>query len=671
MAFIKTWLQWHRSAHQVKEPEPDDTVEGGSGFRQSVSDTSNAMKSQYLPSRLLYIGESDSFMTRIVQKRDYTEDIYGYAALSYCWRQKEPLQLKKANVRQFEHAIPIGSFSQAHQDAIHVIRRLGLCYLWIDALCIIQDCETDKQKEIPLMHKVYACADIVILATAAWDSSESFFVSQNPLALSPCILSVRGQVSEEGGFRFTAQRFGAIYAYSSQYVTDWDDDLRYSRLTSRGWAFQEMHLARRYASFGEHQIQLYCRECESLTDQIDRPKIDNGNIFQDIHLTRPDILLFLYHLICHTIQSSYFLQRFLKPLMHSAKKRVSKAKARVPAADKSEPKIEIYRMLEEAERIWWTLVHRYSSTKLTMSKDRLPAVEGLARYLHELTIWPSDRPDSRLVDTQFSADYIAGHWNTEWFALGLLWIVSNGLATRPTPRAPSWSWASVDVRITPGLLKSNPAESSTEIEILTKPLAADNFRLRLRGVLREARWSNFVYGKQYYNCRSPATSSNYVQPKPVESRKDLEQFTALTDDSGMGPEAYNLETLNSATKLGYFIPDSIDYSAGKQPQDRTIFCLRIVIEPEERHKEDFSYAWVTRGLALLRVGDADRSVFKRVGFIELHRDSGGISIPLFSELSARGFYTTRVRRGILRQILTQRDFSKGLRSRTSSLNKDD
>ena len=49
------------------------------------------------------------------------------------------------------------------QDAITVTRKLGIRYLWVDALCIIQDSNSDKANEIREMGNVYKMQQSLLL----------------------------------------------------------------------------------------------------------------------------------------------------------------------------------------------------------------------------------------------------------------------------------------------------------------------------------------------------------------------------------------------------------------------------------------------------------------------------------------------------------------------------
>jgi hypothetical protein len=60
------------------------------------------------------------------------------------------------------------------QDAVQVTRELGIQYLWIDSLCIIQWNTEDWQHEAKRMEGVYASAYCTIAATSAVDLNAGF-----------------------------------------------------------------------------------------------------------------------------------------------------------------------------------------------------------------------------------------------------------------------------------------------------------------------------------------------------------------------------------------------------------------------------------------------------------------------------------------------------------------
>jgi len=70
-----------------------------------------------------------------------------YVALSSSWGTELPLRTTKETLDKYCEEIPFEDFPKTLHDALHVTRGMGLQYIWIDALCIIQDDENDWQEQ--------------------------------------------------------------------------------------------------------------------------------------------------------------------------------------------------------------------------------------------------------------------------------------------------------------------------------------------------------------------------------------------------------------------------------------------------------------------------------------------------------------------------------------------
>jgi hypothetical protein len=79
----------------------------------------------------------------------------GYATLSYCWGEAQKLLLlTTAVLKAWKERPPVENLSRSLQDAIEVTRALEIRYLWVDALCILQNDPSDKT-EIERMGEIY------------------------------------------------------------------------------------------------------------------------------------------------------------------------------------------------------------------------------------------------------------------------------------------------------------------------------------------------------------------------------------------------------------------------------------------------------------------------------------------------------------------------------------
>ena len=94
-----------------------------------------------LPTRVLDVSAANAGPRLLV-----TGGVPGrYVALSYCWGRDASLTLKHANFEQFKVGIALSNFPRTLRDAVVVTRAMGLRYLWIDAVCIIQDSAEDTR----------------------------------------------------------------------------------------------------------------------------------------------------------------------------------------------------------------------------------------------------------------------------------------------------------------------------------------------------------------------------------------------------------------------------------------------------------------------------------------------------------------------------------------------
>ena len=95
-----------------------------------------------MPTRLLDLSDN-----KVILRERAT--VQHYACLSHCWGSGASiLKTTLATKQGFQKQIPWDSLPTTFTDAIDVCRKLGLDYLWIDSLCIIQDCNEDVSSEI-------------------------------------------------------------------------------------------------------------------------------------------------------------------------------------------------------------------------------------------------------------------------------------------------------------------------------------------------------------------------------------------------------------------------------------------------------------------------------------------------------------------------------------------
>jgi hypothetical protein len=128
-----------------------------------------------LPTRVIDVGDSVSAVRLVISNGKKAK----YATLSHCWGLK-PVSLitTEASLQDNLRSITLDASSKTFQQAAEVTRHLGLRYLWIDSLCIIQGSAIDWANEAARMSSVYSNATVCLSANAASDASQGIFPSQ-------------------------------------------------------------------------------------------------------------------------------------------------------------------------------------------------------------------------------------------------------------------------------------------------------------------------------------------------------------------------------------------------------------------------------------------------------------------------------------------------------------
>lgn len=212
---------------------------------------------QTLPSRLLEVSMTagEKPFVRLVYGKDTSQDCR-YVTLSYCWGGISPITLRQDNLRELAVAIPWESLPKTLQDASWLITQLGFSYLWVDALCIIQDSSMDWSTEAAKMKTVYANSSLNIMADHGFDSKQGLFRPRQPEVLRPFVWQDSRQ--DSGVYRLC-------------YVERFMREVFQAPLNGRAWVVQERFLAPRALHFGEKQVFWECAEltaAEALPDSV-------------------------------------------------------------------------------------------------------------------------------------------------------------------------------------------------------------------------------------------------------------------------------------------------------------------------------------------------------------------------------------------------------------------
>lgn len=185
-----------------------------------------------LPTRLILISSESP---RLLLTSECTRRPQ-YATLSHSWGSCDMIKLTSENLDSFIKMIPVKRLPNTFKDAIEIAQQLGLDYLWIDSLCIIQDSEDDWQKESALMSSVYSGSTITIAASSARDSNHGCFLKPSNFSGG-----LRARITIDGQQRGQDFRSKEVYDLSTFNT----------HLGTRAWALQEKLLPPRTIHFGD------------------------------------------------------------------------------------------------------------------------------------------------------------------------------------------------------------------------------------------------------------------------------------------------------------------------------------------------------------------------------------------------------------------------------------
>lgn len=195
-----------------------------------------------LPTRLLYLESSAAAdpVVRLLDDCNSTLDAATpYFALSHSWGNVMPIELKSHLLASFTKGIDYFDLPKTFRDAVDLTLQLGVSYIWIDSLCIIQDSSTDWLHEAQRMALVYTFSHLTIAASA----------SMNPLTG----LASTGAHPQPIFVRPTWWNYHDDWKYDSgQLLRVHDDGVKSfehaivsSPLNKRGWTYQEYLLSPR------------------------------------------------------------------------------------------------------------------------------------------------------------------------------------------------------------------------------------------------------------------------------------------------------------------------------------------------------------------------------------------------------------------------------------------
>lgn len=101
-----------------------------------------------------------------------------HLTLSHCWgrvSESAPWKLTKSHYDHNTVRVPFRNLPRAFEEAVELTCMLGERYIWIDSLCIVQDCLSDWMTEAGNMADIYSQS--LCTFSAASNSAKKWTVS--------------------------------------------------------------------------------------------------------------------------------------------------------------------------------------------------------------------------------------------------------------------------------------------------------------------------------------------------------------------------------------------------------------------------------------------------------------------------------------------------------------
>ena len=199
--------------------------------------------SRILPTRVLDVGATiDSCQLRLLK----THGLCGqYIALSHCWGLNRHIVTNLNNLELHERRIPYESLPKTFQDAVVITRSMGMRYIWIDSLCIVQDDIQDWKNEASKMADVYRNAYCTVAATGSRGDQDGIFAARTEQDI--CTL------------RYDAKNTDLLITYIEEDIFALEQLLFHSPLSQRAWCLQEKLLSPRIIHFTQSRAIWECR----------------------------------------------------------------------------------------------------------------------------------------------------------------------------------------------------------------------------------------------------------------------------------------------------------------------------------------------------------------------------------------------------------------------------
>jgi hypothetical protein len=155
-------------------PVSDECLDIASNWFQSCLEahaecSENTGSPKLLPTRVIDIGLPNSNTSPVLLVSNGCFGDWITLSYCYCWGSFDSVKTTTATLKEHQASLPFESLPPLFRDAILLTRRFNYRYLWINALCILQDSEPDWRAEAANMGYIYRNSALTIAAECSSD----------------------------------------------------------------------------------------------------------------------------------------------------------------------------------------------------------------------------------------------------------------------------------------------------------------------------------------------------------------------------------------------------------------------------------------------------------------------------------------------------------------------
>ncbi|KAI0196609.1 hypothetical protein EV127DRAFT_417058 [Xylaria flabelliformis] len=568
-----------------------------------------------LPSRVIDVGNETTEPRLHVSNGERAP----YLALSYCWGHSDNFTMTKESLPNLTKEIPISSLPLTLRDAVLATRQLGFRFLWVDAVCIVQDDMNDWEKEAAKMRAIYANATLTLSAHDSDDTQGGLYRPRQNRLTSPVQVSLRVPKKYQGGRESHKTVFYVFPVHGEKEL------LKPGPVNTRAWTLQEQMLSARILHWGpgslfweclcshgsehdpEGDTHPYNSSCTDFMNVRHRKRVVQG------HTQEGD---FSYR---HWPENEFFDNHDLDDEPESPTEETTETEVLYQpeisvedmlADEDGNPDLEIVEEedVEDDQQVdpekltyleWQKIVSEYSSRALTKTTDKMPAFLAL----------------SEMMAKTIQDEFVIGIWKRSYLFSSLLWVASKPGGRSRNQNYPSWTWASIDGRISYPIDFSNitwePSDAALDVQLSGPSQNHATGSITLRSSVRKLpagfkfwRYENqllnpfmtYTYGtREDWKTKSSKTLKEELMV--VEGFRDLRAASPEAKEAGgwegAGSEIYCVVI----GRIGKEPPPKFGYPAfmGGRPKSVVCLCLTPVRQGEGAEPE------------------ARQNVFRRVG----------------------------------------------------------